>query len=153
LHHGVKGAGRRRKSVSAIVQEKTKLRFILPALLFTFILAGFANAAIIYVDNSVGCPSTRGVYCSIQNGINAVTQAGDIVRIRTGTGVYSETASRTSGPDGNAGAPIIIEPDTGNTPVLRNASANSAVGVITLTNVKYWTIRNLNFDASGVGAT
>jgi hypothetical protein len=125
--------------------------FILGFLLSALFVAVPVNAGVLYVDNTKSCPgngSSSTPYCSIQNAINNVN-AGDNIRIRTGTGVYSETAA-VSGKNGTSGSPIIIEPDTGANFVIRNTSSGSATASIQLKESDYWTFRNLTFDANGV---
>lgn len=116
---------------------------------FIFLLAAsLAQAATIYVDKDVSCPSSGGVYCSIQNGLNAVTGGGDIVRIRDAASAYDENATLST--SGSSGNPVIIEPDTGHNPTLRHTGSSGANGVINLPGTSYVRIQNLNFNGSGV---
>jgi hypothetical protein len=127
------------------------LNFIIGLFLANALSVVVADAAILYVDNTRGCPgagSSSTPYCSIQNALNAV-QAGDTIRIRTGTGVYNETAS-VSGKNGTAANPITVEPDSGASFVIRNTAAGVFTASIKVKESDYWTFRNLTFDAAGV---
>ena len=124
---------------------------ILGLLSSVLLLAVPADAAIIYVDNTSGCPgngSSATPYCSIANALTNAA-AGQDIKIRTGTGVYSETV-QVSGKNGTSGNPIILEPDTGANFVIRNTSSGVFTASIQIRESDYWTIRNLTFDANGV---
>jgi hypothetical protein len=113
-----------------------------------FVIAS-AQAAILYVDKDNPCPgsgTSATPYCSIQNAVSAVN-AGDTIRIRDAASAYSETIQTSK--SGLSGSPITVEPDIGHNPILRNAGAGSACATFWL-HGSYWTIQNLNFDATGV---
>jgi parallel beta-helix repeat protein len=129
-----------------------RLIHLLSTALFSFLILGLttSQAATIYVDKDNPCPgsgTSTNPYCAIQNAFNKVT-AGDTVRIRTAASPYSESAVLTV--SGTPANPIIIEPDSGHMPTLRNSGANAQTGVIRLTDTDYVTIRNLTFDGTGV---
>jgi hypothetical protein len=110
-----------------------------------------ADAAILYVDKDNACPGagTDGnPYCSIANAEGAVA-AGDTIRIRDAASAYSETITTTKFGTSD-GVRITVEPDTGHNPTLRNAGAGGDCATFYLKGVAYWTIQNLNFDATGV---
>src|SRR5262249_30510286 len=79
--------------------------------------------------------------------------AGDHIKIRTGNRPYDENAYTASGKDGAPGNPIVVEPDTGNTPNIISTSQDNPAGAIDLYNVKNWTVQNLTFDACGTPYT
>src|SRR4030095_17072349 len=126
--------------------RKVVLGFVLASGLFLIVPV---QAAIIYVDKDNACPGSGtsvSPYCSIQNAVNAV-KAGDTIRIRDAASPYSETIQTSK--SGLSGSPITVEPDIGHNPILRNAGAGSACATFWL-HGSYWTIQNLNFDATGV---
>ena len=111
-------------------------------------------ADVIYVDNSNSCTGDDGSsgepWCSITAAFaDPVLGAGDVIKIRTGSGPYEEVA--TISDSGASGSPIIIEPDTANTPTLR-CTTTTDNGVITVTNASHITIRNLTFSATGLSS-
>src|SRR5262245_51309763 len=117
------------------------MKKLLPFLALLF--ASPLGAANIYVDNRVNCPGTgtsTNPYCSIQNAFNVVN-AGDHIKIRTGTGDYTETPKLTR--SGRAGSLIVIESDSGNSP---NIYGNSSQAGMTI-SASYVSIQNLKFDA------
>lgn len=121
-------------------------------LLSLFILfASNAFAVDVFVDNTASCPGTGATgtpYCSIQNAFtNAV--AGHVIKIRTGTGIYSE-AALISGKNGTAGNPIVVQPDSGASFILRNNAGPSHNSVMRVLESDYWEFRNMTFDAKGV---
>jgi hypothetical protein len=120
----------------------------LAAALFSPVLA---QAATLYVNNTSACPGnglTGTPFCSLQNAFNVVN-AGDTIRIRTGTGVYNQAASVVNR-SGTAGNPIILEPDVGASFIITNNNAEANQAAILIQDSDYWTIRNLTFDGNGV---
>jgi hypothetical protein len=122
------------------------------ALTFLLIFTSSAQAVDVFVDNSASCTgdngSTTNPWCTIQDALsNAV--AGHTIKIRTGTGVYSEQTF-VSGRSGTLGNPIIVEPDSGASFVLRNTGNGNTNASIMVKESDYWTFRNLVFNASGV---
>ena len=115
----------------------------------TFFVAVPIQAAIIYVDKDNSCPgsgTSASPYCSIQNAVYLVN-AGDTIRIRDAATPYNETILTTR--SGRSGAPITVEPDVGHNPTLRNSRNGAQCATFWIRDADYWTIRNLNFDASG----
>src|SRR5262245_45378677 len=93
------------------------IKTLLFAITVVFGFANTASAAVLYVNNSAACPgngSSATPYCSIQDAFDAAN-AGDNIRIRTGSGAYAG-ASTPSGRSGTSASPIIVEPDTGANP-------------------------------------
>jgi hypothetical protein len=112
------------------------------------------QAAILYVDNTRSCPgsgTTTAPYCSIQNAFNVVN-AGDTIRIRTGTGIYDQSAlvSNRSGTQAN---PVILEPDTGASFIVRNSNGGTRQKAIEIRDSDYWIVRNLTFDGAAVNTS
>jgi hypothetical protein len=106
------------------------------------------QAAILYVDKDNACPgsgTSASPYCSIQNAVNAVN-AGDTIRIRNAASAYSETIQTSK--SGTSSSPITVEPDAGHNPRIYNSGNGSACANFFLSG-SYWTIQNLNFDATG----
>ena len=103
-----------------------------------------------FVDNTNTPPGTGtsgDPYSSIQNAFNnGALAAGDHIKIRTGSGTYSESATITK--SGAVGNPIIIEPDTANTPNIVGNSGNPGAALnIRASNI---TVQNLTFDGTGI---
>jgi hypothetical protein len=122
---------------------------ILGFLLTSGLFAMPAQAAILYVDKDNACPgsgTSASPYCSIQNAVNAVN-SGDTIRIRDSATPYNETIQTSK--SGTSGSPITVEPDTGHKPILRNTGAGGQCATFDIVN-GWWTIQNLNFDATGV---
>ena len=106
------------------------------------------QAAIIYVNKDNACPgsgTSAAPYCSIANAVNAVN-AGDTIRIRDAATPYNETIETSK--NGTSGSPITVEPDIGHNPRLLNSGNGSQCATFYIYG-NYWTIRNLNFDATG----
>jgi hypothetical protein len=111
-----------------------------------------AWAAILYVDKDNSCPgsgTSTSPYCSIANAV-ATVNAGDTIRIRNAATPYSETVQTTR--TGTSTARITIEPDVGHSPTLRNAGNNGQCATLWIRDADYWTIRDLNFDATNVNS-
>ena len=125
------------------------MKRLLFAILF-LLSAQSAQATIYYVDKDNGCPGTGTTgdpYCSIQNAVNAVA-AGDTIRIRDAASAYTEQIQTNKA--GTSGSPIIVEPDSGHNPTLYNTGNGGSCANFWFFGVaSYWTIQNLNFDASG----
>lgn len=121
---------------------------ILIALLF----ASRVYGADVFVDNTASCATDDGSsahpWCTIQAALDNAA-AGQDIKIRTGSGTYSEVTF-ISGKNGTAANPIILEPDTGASFVIRNTDSGSFTASIEIKESDYWTIRNLTFDANGV---
>ena len=121
-------------------------------LLLLLLISTPAWATDVFVDNASSCVgddgSSANPWCSIQDALDNAA-AGQDIKIRTGTGTYSETAF-VSGKNGTAVNKIILEPDTGAKFVIRNSGAGAFTASITIKESDYWTIRNLTFDADGV---
>lgn len=118
-------------------------------ILILFLLAGSANAADIFVDKDVACNgsgTTGSPYCSIALAVSAAN-AGDTIKIRDAATPYTEQIETSK--SGASGNPIIVQPDTGHNPTLRNAGAGATCATFWL-HGSYWTFQNLNFDATGV---
>ena len=118
-------------------------------LVLTLFVAVPARAAILYVDKDNGCPgtgSTSNPYCSISNAVNAV-KAGDTIRIRNAATPYNETIETNK--SGTSGSPITVEPDAGHNPTILNNGNGSQCATFWIYDANYWTIQNLNFDATG----
>jgi parallel beta-helix repeat protein len=120
--------------------------------LIMLLLVASAEAAVIYVDNSASCTgddgSSSNPWCTIQDAFNNVT-AGDTIRIRTGTGVYDQSAT-ASNKDGTALSPITLEPDTGASFIIRDSGNGALRPAILILNSNNWIIRNLTFDDTGI---
>jgi hypothetical protein len=109
------------------------------------------QAAILYVDNNVACPGSGTFttpYCAIQNAFNVVN-AGDTIRIRTGTSVYDQAALVVNR-SGTSGSPIILEPDTDASFIIRDSGNGALRAAIWIRNSDYWIVRNLTFDDTGI---
>jgi hypothetical protein len=127
------------------------MSYILGFLLSALFVTVPVNAAILYVDNTKSCPgngSSSTPYCSIQNAFNNVV-AGDTIRIRTGTGIYDQTATADN-KDGTSTSPITLEPDTGASFKIRNSGNGSLSTAILIKDSDYWIVRNLKFDDTGI---
>src|SRR5215470_967293 len=101
------------------------------------------QATILYVDKDSPCPGagTTGVpYCSIQNAFNMVNP-GDTIRIRNAASPYDQNAKTTR--SGTASSPIVLEPDIGNTPIIRYTGGGSQRAAIEIRDADYWIVRNL----------
>lgn len=120
-------------------------------LLFILLFAWPVEAADIFVDNSAGCPgsgTTGSPYCSIHNAFSAPPSAGDHIKIRTGTGTYEHTSIALLTASGSSGNPIVIEPDTGASFIIRATTASESA--IELQRNSYITVQNLTFDGNGI---
>ena len=113
------------------------------------------QAAIWYVDQDQACPgngSSGTPFCSINNAmVNSALQAGDRIHIRnTNSGIHLECNAGAASPkSGTSTAPIVIEYDPTNPPqrpYLRCTQSNHSVGVISIFDRDYWTIKGLTFD-------
>ncbi|HEY6019708.1 MAG TPA: hypothetical protein VIY48_07350 [Candidatus Paceibacterota bacterium] len=126
--------------------RKSKLLILLLLLL----VIGKAYAADVFVDNTASCSTDDGTsdhpWCSIQAALDNAA-AGQDIKIRTGTGVYSQNAF-ISGKNGTSINPIILEPDTGANFRITSSGAANNTGAIEIKESDYWTIRNLTFDAN-----
>src|SRR4030095_11155471 len=120
-------------------------------ILFVLLWYASAEAVDVFVDNTNACNgagTTGNPYCSIQLAFtNAV--AGHVIKIRTGTGVYSEAVFVT-GKNGSSGSPIVVQPDTGAKFIVRNNAGPSHNSVMRVKESDYWEFRGLTFDAAGV---
>ncbi len=108
-------------------------------------------AATLYVDKDTSCPgqgTSDDPYCAMQRAFEHVA-CGDRIRIRQAKTPYDESAVAQK-PSCLATARIVVEPDTGHTPILRYTGKGSRDGVIELRNVDNWTVRQLTFDGKGV---
>src|SRR5262245_46762564 len=115
-----------------------------------FFVIAPARATIIYVDKNNVCPGSGtsvAPYCSIANAVNVVN-AGDTIRIRNAATPYNETIQTNK--SGTPSNPITIEPDVGHNPTIRNSGNGGQCSTFTVFDADYWTIQNLNFDATGV---
>ena len=95
-------------------------------------LVGSAQGATIYVDKDSGCPcsvNTGDPYCTIASAVFGGA-AGDIIRIRNAASAYDEAV--TPNASGTLANLIIIEPDTGHTPILTSSGCNSTTGAINI---------------------
>jgi Right handed beta helix region len=108
-----------------------------------------AQAKVWYVHNAVKCPgkgTSESPFCKIQMGVDAA-QPGDVIKVRQSQYAYTELVSlNKSGSPGNA---IVLEADSGHSPVLKARSPGANIGAITNIDQSYWTIRGLTFDGKG----
>lgn len=103
--------------------------------------------AVRYVDgDATACPgdgSDATPFCTLQDALDDPSLAAGVhIRVRTAAGPYA--GADASGIDGEADAPIVLEPDDGHTPII--------AGRVSLVASSHWTIRGLMFDGSQLDA-
>lgn len=127
-----------------------KFHYLIVAL-GVLLLTAPTGARILYVDKDQACPgsgTSGSPYCTIQRAFDNVA-AGDTIRIRNSSSPYNENAVATR--SGTSTAPIVVEPDLGHNPILRNTvNPGQQRGAIEINGADYWTIRNLTFDGAGL---
>ena len=124
------------------------------ALLLILTTAQADGVPILYVDRDHACPgqgTDREPYCSIQQAFDHVA-CGQRIRIRQSDLPYDENAVAQA-PSCTEANRIIVEPDTGHTPILRYSGNGLADGAIELRDVDHWTVQHLTFDGHGVSTS
>ena len=140
----------------AMLQHVTFFRTVLGSLALLLIwTAAQADAVqVLYVDRDSICPgrgTSQEPYCSIQQAFDRVT-CGQRIRIRQSERPYDENAVAHT-PSCTEAERIIVEPDTGHTPILRYSGNGSPDGAIELRDVDHWTVQHLTFDGRGVSTS